>query len=315
MATDRNRKRRLDEDTAELDQLVPIMTEKRRKSSHDGMQAALHINALRANESQDSSDSTTTSPSSTCSDDTIPDMGGADETSSEGSMSSSSSESSDRSSMGSTPSNAAPISTIPGPEVVTVPGRPKPHITSVRRASQKGGDEGGILSRLSTFLPAMAAANSTLEEERDAGTLYQRNIEQISEDDEEIDDESEEEGKQQRKQYIEMNLGLGVLEEKDPSDLSSSSNSSSSSSGSDYESEGDDPDIEILDAVPDTETPINSHKPHRSKKSAEPDILSRLMGRRRRPQQRSKDPTVIPGEANGEVDPSTPLPPTIEELS
>lgn len=51
--------------------------------------------------------------------------------------------------------------------------------------------------RLSTFLPNLAAANDELEVERAAGRLGERNIETVDDD-----------------EYIEMNLGLGVLEEK-----------------------------------------------------------------------------------------------------
>lgn len=53
--------------------------------------------------------------------------------------------------------------------------------------------------RLSTFLPNLAAANHELEVERVAGTLGERSIETVGAED---------------RNYIEMDLGLGVLEEK-----------------------------------------------------------------------------------------------------
>ncbi|KAL8667352.1 MAG: hypothetical protein Q9168_007274 [Polycauliona sp. 1 TL-2023] len=62
-------------------------------------------------------------------------------------------------------------------------------------------------NRLSTFLPTIRASNAELERERLAGTLHNRNLESLSpaHDGESISD--------QEKPYIEMNLGLGVLEE------------------------------------------------------------------------------------------------------
>ncbi|KAL8847455.1 MAG: hypothetical protein Q9221_007524 [Calogaya cf. arnoldii] len=62
-------------------------------------------------------------------------------------------------------------------------------------------------SRLSTFLPTIRASNAELERERLAGTLHNRNIENFS-----STSDSESEGGE--KPYIEMDFGLGVLEEK-----------------------------------------------------------------------------------------------------
>jgi hypothetical protein len=79
---------------------------------------------------------------------------------------------------------------------------------------------------LKDFLPKLKAANEELEAERKAGTLEKKKIE--------ADDGAEEaEG-----QYIEMNLGLGVLEEKDPN-----APSDSSDSDSDTENPGKEKDI------------------------------------------------------------------------
>lgn len=65
---------------------------------------------------------------------------------------------------------------------------------------------------LRDFLPKLKKANEELEEERRRGTLEKRRIE--------VDGE---EGKEEvGGQYIEMSLGLGVLEEKDPDEKSES---------------------------------------------------------------------------------------------
>ncbi|KAL8728819.1 MAG: hypothetical protein Q9166_005136 [cf. Caloplaca sp. 2 TL-2023] len=65
-----------------------------------------------------------------------------------------------------------------------------------------------LQSRLSTFLPAIRASNAELEHERLAGTLEDRDIENLK----------EEEG-DEKQPYIEMDLGLGVLEEKGAGDI------------------------------------------------------------------------------------------------
>ena len=74
--------------------------------------------------------------------------------------------------------------------------------------------------RLSTFIPDLAAANDELEVERAAGTLGDRNIEDVDE-----------------QSYIEMNLGLGVLEEKRHSE--SGSETSDDNRSLEGENEGD----------------------------------------------------------------------------
>ncbi|OBT77412.1 hypothetical protein VF21_04270 [Pseudogymnoascus sp. 05NY08] len=74
-----------------------------------------------------------------------------------------------------------------------------------------------LLNKLPGFLAEMDAANRELEAEKKAGTIAERRLE--------IDDD-EEEG-EKAEQYIEMNLGLGVLEEK-TSDSETSSEGESS---------------------------------------------------------------------------------------
>ncbi|KFY83952.1 hypothetical protein V500_09750 [Pseudogymnoascus sp. VKM F-4518 (FW-2643)] len=76
-----------------------------------------------------------------------------------------------------------------------------------------------LMNKLPGFLAEMDAANRELEAEKEAGTIAERRLE-IS------DDEGEGEGKKAG-QYIEMNLGLGVLEEK-TSDSETSSEGESS---------------------------------------------------------------------------------------
>jgi hypothetical protein len=74
-----------------------------------------------------------------------------------------------------------------------------------------------LMNKLPGFLAQMDAANRELEAEKEAGTIAERRLE--------IDDD-EEEG-EKAEQYIEMNLGLGVLEEK-TSDSETSSEGESS---------------------------------------------------------------------------------------
>ncbi|KAJ5917605.1 hypothetical protein N7466_011159 [Penicillium verhagenii] len=90
----------------------------------------------------------------------------------------------------STDTSANASSTIPN-----ISGRPKPQIQKM-----KGNSE--LLARLSAFLPKMKSANEDLEKEIAAGKDV-------------VMDEVDE-----NKDYIEMNLGLGVLEEKREGDSS-----------------------------------------------------------------------------------------------
>ncbi|RDW76620.1 NOPCHAP1/New4 family protein [Aspergillus mulundensis] len=87
--------------------------------------------------------------------------------------------------------------------ITSLPARRKPNI---RRIEQ----EPGLLGRLSAFLPQMKSANEDLEREIAAGRG--KDI-QLDDGDEDEENDSQREG-----QYIEMNLGLGVLEEKRPGD-------------------------------------------------------------------------------------------------
>lgn len=83
-----------------------------------------------------------------------------------------------------------------------------------------------LLSRLNAFLPAISAANRDLETEIAAGTIAQRNIENVGEKDE---------------AYIEMNLGLGVLKQLDPNNPEDSE--SEEEEESDAETKAEEKDI------------------------------------------------------------------------
>ncbi|OKL55847.1 hypothetical protein UA08_08903 [Talaromyces atroroseus] len=82
--------------------------------------------------------------------------------------------------------------------ITYVPGRPKPKIQRIQLP--RPDDESGLMSRLSSFLPQLQAANADLERRLASGGNLQDMV---------LDDVREGEG-----QYIEMNLGLGVLKEK-----------------------------------------------------------------------------------------------------
>ncbi|KAI9846985.1 MAG: hypothetical protein M1837_003341 [Sclerophora amabilis] len=244
----------------------------------------------------------------------------ADETSSEGSSSSASSSFSDNdstvfahnatgtssssSSSSSSPSSAASTissSPIQELETVTIPLSSKPQISSrltEHSLEDQSDGNGNLLSRLTTLLPALAAANSSLEEERNAGTLGRRDIEQLSGDD----------------GCIEMNLGLGVLEERDPDHLISSSSPSSCSSSSGIEDgdESDDPrpvEQAFATARSSNDTDKDTKK-RKERKETKVDILSRLMGQKHRRQHRPTDENSDGSEPLGNM--SKPI---IEEVS
>ncbi|KAL5366357.1 hypothetical protein BJX96DRAFT_160808 [Aspergillus floccosus] len=85
-----------------------------------------------------------------------------------------------------------------------IPARQKPRIHHVKR-------DGDLLARISAFLPQMKNANDALQREIEAGRAKELRLD-------EVDDQDE-------GQYIEMNLGLGVLEEKRQGDDSSDNTS------------------------------------------------------------------------------------------
>ncbi|PYH63666.1 NOPCHAP1/New4 family protein [Aspergillus vadensis CBS 113365] len=86
-----------------------------------------------------------------------------------------------------------------------IPAIPKPRIGRINKNPD-------LLSRLSAFLPQMKTANEKLEQEIAAGRAKDVRLEIDGDEDDDEDEDME------GKRYIEMNLGLGVLEEKRPGD-------------------------------------------------------------------------------------------------
>lgn len=114
-------------------------------------------------------------------------------------------------------------------DVVTIGGPAKPAIRKPKT------DAFDLKSRLAAFLPQLAAANSELERLRAAGQFEGMSMEDVN----------EEEGG-----YIEMDLGLGVLEEK--------------KEGEESDEEEEDADAEMMD--------------EEGRKQKEKDVLGRMMG-------------------------------------
>ncbi|KAI9763300.1 MAG: hypothetical protein M1840_000782 [Geoglossum simile] len=120
-----------------------------------------------------------------------------------------------------------------------------------------------LLSRLSTLLPALEAANAELERDRAAGTLKDRQIDNV--------DENADGG------YIEMDLGLGVLEERNLDDTTTCGGTSEET----LSSESDDDNVDIR------------NNQFGKSSSSERNILGRLMGQKKRNIGRSKAKPMI----------------------
>ncbi|KAL4956715.1 hypothetical protein BDW69DRAFT_181278 [Aspergillus filifer] len=132
-----------------------------------------------------------------------------DYTSSSGSSLSSSDDEDDDDEATSQPGDAAAATATASTDkngLPTLPARKKPNI---RRLNPQP----SILSKLSAFLPQMKSANEDLQREIEAGRGKELRLEE-----EEGEDKEGGESGGEGKQYIEMNLGLGVLEEKRPGD-------------------------------------------------------------------------------------------------
>ncbi|KAF3403240.1 hypothetical protein DPV78_003908 [Talaromyces pinophilus] len=146
-----------------------------------------------------------------------------DYTSSSGSSSSSSDEDEDEVDEGDDveeENNTHTQSSLSKTETITyIPGRPKPQISLPPNSSD-------LLSRISSFLPQLQAANADIEQRLAKG----ESLEDLILDD--VKDAETEDG-EEGKEYIEMNLGLGVLKEKkrkrQPGDISLGDESSSDS--------------------------------------------------------------------------------------
>ncbi|THZ84192.1 hypothetical protein D6C84_04309 [Aureobasidium pullulans] len=109
-----------------------------------------------------------------------------------------------------------------------------------------------LKSRLQTFLPQMAAANAELEKLAQEGGLEGKRLEDVGVGDE----------------YVEMELGLGVMEEKKEGDDSSDETSDESSDDSSEDSSEEDDDDDEKE----------QKKKQKEKEQKEKDILGRLMG-------------------------------------
>ncbi|KAG9565763.1 hypothetical protein KCU71_g1644, partial [Aureobasidium melanogenum] len=105
-----------------------------------------------------------------------------------------------------------------------------------------------LQSRLQAFLPQMAAANAELEKLAKEGGLEGKRLEDVGEGDE----------------YVEMELGLGVMEEKREGE----ENSEDSSDESSEDSSEDSSEVDEED----------DKKKQKEKEQKEKDILGRLMG-------------------------------------
>ncbi|EKG16997.1 hypothetical protein MPH_05823 [Macrophomina phaseolina MS6] len=128
-------------------------------------------------------------------------------------------------------------------EITALPLPPDPETR--RKIYQRQAPPPSTLSdRLKAFLPQLAAANEELERDRATGKLAQMSLENVGDDEE---------------RYIEMNLGLGVLKERDPNRM-------------DSDSESDDEPADAMDTDADGQ---------QDKKTKEEDILGKLMGRKK----------------------------------
>ncbi|KAK3621294.1 hypothetical protein LTR56_022902 [Elasticomyces elasticus] len=126
--------------------------------------------------------------------------------------------------------------------VVTIGAPKKPAIAKTKEALLGGAHD--LSARISALLPQLAAANSALEAGGENHSL------------EEVED---------GEQHIEMNLGLGVLEEK--GDGSSESSGYTSDDDSEHSDAGD--------------TPLSSVTAKRKTTGHDTDVLGRLMGHKR----------------------------------
>ena len=151
----------------------------------------------------------------------------------------------------------------------------KPPIQKPHSYSSTSSD---LHSRLASFLPSLAAANEELEHDRAAGTLGQRDIENVdTKEDGEGGDEGGD-GDGEGGGYIEMNLGLGVLEEQRDGMAESDSSSSEDEEEGDEATEDDEGDK----ALPVTTLDDGSESKPSNRAQRERDTMGRLMGSRRR---------------------------------
>ncbi|OGM46787.1 hypothetical protein ABOM_004978 [Aspergillus bombycis] len=122
-----------------------------------------------------------------------------------------------------------------------IPAPQKPQIHRIERNPD-------LFSRLSAFLPQMKSANDKLQEEIEAGRGKDLRLD-------EVDDQTDD-------QYIEMNLGLGVLEEKRPADGVAPSAKSEGPAYSHAESHSNaSPESNLLETLMGNKDTTSSKKP------------------------------------------------------
>ncbi|KAH0350792.1 hypothetical protein KCU83_g4670, partial [Aureobasidium melanogenum] len=138
------------------------------------------------------------------------------------------------------PAPSQSSSTLPTSIPTIRPKKQKPNFT--RPATSD------LQSRLQAFLPQMAAANAELEKLAKEGGLEGKRLEDVGEGDE----------------YVEMELGLGVMEQKKEGEESSDDSSAESSEDSGEDSSEDDE--------------VDDNEKQKEKEQKEKDILGRLMG-------------------------------------
>ncbi|KAI9041987.1 NOPCHAP1/New4 family protein [Aspergillus affinis] len=120
-----------------------------------------------------------------------------------------------------------------------ISGRAKPRIHRVE------GDS-GLVARLSAFLPQMKSANEDLQREIDAGRGMDLRLD-------EVDEQSE-------GRYIEMNLGLGVLEEQHSDDEDKGEKSEKPQKESEVRSKSE-TDSNVMDTLMGNDESPSSKKP------------------------------------------------------
>ncbi|CRG83081.1 hypothetical protein PISL3812_00429 [Talaromyces islandicus] len=125
--------------------------------------------------------------------------------------------------------------------ITYVPGRPKPKIQRTNPL-----EHSGLMSRISSFLPQLQAANVDLEQKLAAGGTKDMIMDDAQDDDE---------------QYIEMNLGLGVLKEKRDDDSSDSQDDASNSDHEDHEDAAEKSESHIMDRLMGIKSRSNEEAP------------------------------------------------------
>ncbi|KAL2841556.1 hypothetical protein BJY01DRAFT_8249 [Aspergillus pseudoustus] len=123
-------------------------------------------------------------------------------------------------------------------QITSLPARKKPNI-------RRFNNQPSVLSKLSAFLPQMKSANDDLQREIAAGRSKDIQLDAESDDD------------HRDGQYVEMNLGLGVLEEKRPGDDEDFSDGETNERGNPSEPQ----ETNVMDRLMKKEKSSSSDKP------------------------------------------------------